>query len=108
MKLAIEIARISDNFGHMLITLAPFGCHFCALGPFWEEFGCTFGVKKRVGTPKVPQEHPKAITPEINSSIWTLLEIMGCLLRFEKRLFFLMRFWSIFWVVLRGAMTTTL
>ena len=63
--------------GTFEVTFCTFGClwgHFWSnlqlLGALWGHFGLICSVKKRTGAPKVPQERPRALTPEIRSPIW--------------------------------------
>ena len=44
-----------------------FGATFAPVGSFWGHFGYIFCMKKRTEAPKVLQERPKALTPEIKS-----------------------------------------
>ena len=41
------------------------------MASFLEHFGSIFGVKNETVAPKVPQERPKAPTPEIKSRFGT-------------------------------------
>ena len=70
------------DLGSILIQIwglwHPLGFTFAPLKPCWEHFGRTFCVKKRTGPPKVPQERPKAPTPQNKvTHLGTFLELMG-------------------------------
>ncbi len=54
----------------LFALLGFFGVTFGVICSSWGHFGLIFSVKKRTGAPKVPQERPRALTPEINSPIW--------------------------------------
>ena len=68
-----------DHFG------SSFGATFAPLGSFWEHFGYIFCMKNRTEAPKVLQERPKALTPEINSRFGSHSE--GIFLTFAGKMY---------------------
>ena len=73
----VHFGSIPAFRGTFEVIFCTFGClwgHFWSnlqlLGALWGHFGLICSVKKRTGAPKVPQERPRALTPEINSPIW--------------------------------------
>ena len=80
-NLYLESWTILDTFS---LFWEPFGVTVGPLASLLELFGYTCFVKKRTRTPKVCQERPKALTPEIKS----LLGIhfgLTCLIFYKKK-----------------------